>query len=1056
MKQKVTILLLILTVAFSTGFWFKKQTQIQTAEAAPQTATTILGGDSFNGNVNSIVVDANIAYLGGTFTSVGKESAYASVISTTTGSFVSGELAINDTVSAIALDGSGGWYIGGSFTSVAGEDRNYLAHIESDGSLDATWNPNADDIIYEIAVSGSDVYVTGDFTTVGGQSRAGFAKLNDTNGNADATWDPDPDDIVNVVAVSGSDVYAGGSFTTIGGQSRVGLAKLNNTNGNADLTWDPDSDDFVTDIAISGSDIYVAGGFTTIGGQSRNYAAKLNNTNGNADATWNPDPDIRAVFIEVSGSDIYIAGHFFSIGGQSRTKIAKLNNTNGNADPAWSAEGEGYDGGIYSLAVSAPDVYFGADFTSIGGQTRTGIVKLNTTNGNVDTAWDAKSSSYQVNDIAVSGTNVYVGGGFESIGGIARNRLASINLTTNTLTDWNPNASGEVKTMLLSGSDLYIGGQFSTVGGESRTNLAKVDIDTGDVDATWNPSADDVVSSLAISGSDIYVAGGFDNVGGLARSAVVKLNSSNGNADASFSMNAYFGGGFGSAETVDILDSYLYIASTNAVTINLVQYRSVYKVNRATGEIDATWPGGCSACGGADAYSAKVISPYIYVSGNFNSYQAGAPSGKLIRLNLDGSIDSTWTPASNQRIYAIAQSGSTVFAGGTFTSIGGQVRNRLAALNSSDGLADSIWDPNIGNRVNTLAVYGSSILVGGTFTGGLKRYDFPTISLSSTNSFVAESIGTANIPLSLSVASDLATTVSYAVTSGNTIGGGVDYTLASGTATIPIGTTSTNISVAIVDDSEAEGPEHLTVTLSNPGGALLGASNVYTLNINDNDHGGGSYPSGGGSSGGGGSAPTVPTLPTSPTLTINNGSLETLSSEVKLQLSAQDQNTKVILSTTPEFTGKPSVGLNQSMSWNLCGGSLPVTNCPDGTYKVYAQFSPSDTTKPLVFVTSEIILRTQAQTTPVPVISQPITSPDIFPRNLDRGNTGPDVFLLQRLLNNFGFTVSPTGFGSPGNETTFFGPRTQRALRSFQKFWLPSITGRFDSLTRELVNSWMR
>lgn len=1049
MKQKVTILLLILTVAFSTGFWFKKQTQIQTAEAAPQTATTILGGDSFNGNVNSIVVDANIAYLGGTFTSVGKESASAASVSATTGLFVSGELAINDTVNAVASDGSGGWYIAGNFTSVGGQTRNYLAYIDSNGDVGTTWNPDPDDIVSNIVVSGSDIFVSGDFTTIGGQSRAGLAKLNNTNGNADATWNPNPDDWVSDFAVSGSSIYTVGQFTTIGGASRNFAAKLNNTNGDADGTWNPDPDDWVQSVAISGSDIYVGGYFSTsIGGEALSYTAKLNNTDGAADTSYNPAPDEAVTGVEVLGSYVYILGSF-AVG--ATQNLARFSLADGSMDATWLPAP---NANASSIGLSGSDLYVAGSFTSVGGQSRRGLAKLNNTNGNADSAFNASTGT--VNSLAIYSTSIFAGGTFTSIGGLSRNRLASINLTTNMLTDWNPNASGEVKTMLLSGSDLYIGGQFSTVGGESRTNLAKVDIDTGDVDATWNPSADDVVSSLAISGSDIYVAGRFDNVGGLARSAVVKLNSSNGNADASFSMNAYFGGGFGSAETVDILDSYLYIASTNAVTINLVQYRSVYKVNRATGEIDATWPGGCSACGGADAYSAKVISPYIYVSGNFNSYQAGAPSGRLIRLNLDGSIDSTWTPASNERVYAIAQSGSTVFAGGTFTSIGGQVRNRLAALNSSDGLADSIWDPNIGNKVNTLAVYGSSILVGGTFTGRFKRYDFPTISLSSSSSFVAESIGTANIPLSLSVASDLATTVNYAVTSGNTIGGGVDYTLASGTATIPIGATSTNISVAIVDDSEAEGPEHLTVTLANPGGALLGASNVYTLNINDNDHGGGSYPSGGGSSGGGGSAPTVPTLPTSPTLTINNGSLETLSPEVKLQLSVQDVNTKVILSTTPEFTGKPAVGLNQSMSWNLCGGSLPVTNCPDGTYKVYAQFSPSDTTKPLVFVTSEITLKTQTQNTPPSVISQPITSPDIFPRNLDRGNTGPDVFLLQRLLNNFGFTVSPTGFGSPGNETTFFGPRTQRALRSFQKFWLPSITGRFDSLTRELVNSWMR
>lgn len=41
--------------------------------------------------------------------------------------------------------------------------------------------------------------------------------------------------------------------------------------------------------------------------------------------------------------------------------------------------------------------------------------------------------------------------------------------------------------------------------------------------------------------------------------------------------------------------------------------------------------------------------------------------------------------------------------------------------------------------------------------------------------------------------------------------------------------------------------------------------------------------------------------------------------------------------------------------------------------------------------------------------------------------------LLQKYLNAHGFVVARNGAGSLGNESTYFGPATQRALISFQK-----------------------
>jgi hypothetical protein len=52
-----------------------------------------------------------------------------------------------------------------------------------------------------------------------------------------------------------------------------------------------------------------------------------------------------------------------------------------------------------------------------------------------------------------------------------------------------------------------------------------------------------------------------------------------------------------------------------------------------------------------------------------------------------------------------------------------------------------------------------------------------------------------------------------------------------------------------------------------------------------------------------------------------------------------------------------------------------------------------------------------------------------FSRNLYPGMSGTDVMCLQQYLNGSGYTLSASGAGSPGNETQYFGSRTQGASR---------------------------
>jgi hypothetical protein len=725
-----------------------------TTDACPKVRKSKPG---FSGEVKAIAKVGCTLYVGGDFTSVGEAYAYGVGLDPATGKadgFTYED--INGDVYAVVSDGNGGWYIGGNFTRIGPYTRNRLAHILGNGEI-SPWNPNANSTVYALAVSGSTVYAGGDFTSIGGQTRNYLAAIG-TDGSLQS-WNPDADNWVYALVVSGSTVYAGGVFTSIGGATRNHLAAIG-TDGSLQ-SWNPNANNSVRALAVSGSTVYAGGSFTCFGNcpsgtegvtkWTRKHLAAIG-TDGSLQS-WNPNASSAVEALAVSDTTVYVGGSFTCFGDclsgtegvtkWTRNRLAAidiggtcLTAYNPSCLQSWNPNANNW---VYALAVSGSTVYVGGWFTQIGCNTGCSItggpftrnrLAAIGTDGSLQ-GWNPNASN-SVNALAVSGSTVYAGGAFTTIGGQARNRLAAIH-TDGSLQSWDPNANNIVYALAASGSTVYVGGQFTNIGGATRNRLAAIHTD-GNL-RPWDPNANDVVRALAVSGSTVYAGGAFTCFGNCpsgtegsdkwTRNRLAAIGT-NGNLQ-SWNPNAS-----STVQALAVSGSTIY-AGGDFITIGGITRKRLAAIEFGGTCLTAYNPS-CLHSWDPDANgnvnALAVSGTTVYAGGSFTTI-GGTPRNRLAAIGTDGSLQS-WDPnVGGSTVYALAVSGTTVYAGGSFTTIGGTTRNRLAAIGTDGSLQN--WNPNVGGGiplVYALVASGSTVYAGGAFTtiGGL-----PSIRIVSIN-----------------------------------------------------------------------------------------------------------------------------------------------------------------------------------------------------------------------------------------------------------------------------------------------------------------------------------
>ena len=156
----------------------------------------------------------------------------------------------------------------------------------------------------------------------------------------------------------------------------------------------------------------------------------------------------------------------------------------------------------------------------------------------------------------------------------------------------------------------------------------------------------------------------------------------------------------------------------------------------------ALWMGLASACGGGgdSAFSSQTRVPAndptavsfpdandtvftlvsdgaggVYAGGRFSRI-GQVPRETLAHILADGTVDPAWIPAADGPVTALLLDSQTLYVGGSFFSLNGVERWRLAAVDRVTG-GLTPWNPKLGaaQLVNVLASSGPVVYVGGVF-----------------------------------------------------------------------------------------------------------------------------------------------------------------------------------------------------------------------------------------------------------------------------------------------------------------------------------------------------
>ena len=412
-------------------------------------------GDAPYGFYSTRLLPNGKVFAAGSFTYTANTVRNTAIIINSDGS-VDSSLALNSTgfgrINSVLVQPDGKILVGGSFNRVNGVSRNTIVRFNADGSVDSTFDvgSGASGLIYTMVLQpDGKILVGGTFFSFNGVTRARIARLN-TDGSVDTTFDTATTlqniGVYGIAVQPDGKVLAVGNFTYILNNVRyTSFARLN-ANGSLDANF---SGGFgtpptnfpiapVTSVVVQPDNkILIAGnfGYTTVGSGSPSVS-HLNvfriNPDGTSDDSFvsatNQNSEVYALALQPDGK-ILIGGNIFVNNSSTATGAARLN-SNGSLDNSFNAGAIADTANNISrvediLIQPNGKILVGGSFTNFGGIAKKNVARLNA-DGALDNALTADTDD-TVNQIALqTDGKILLAGYFETVNNAPRTGVARV------------------------------------------------------------------------------------------------------------------------------------------------------------------------------------------------------------------------------------------------------------------------------------------------------------------------------------------------------------------------------------------------------------------------------------------------------------------------------------------------------------------------------------------------------------------------------------------------------------------------------------------------------
>ncbi|HYF48196.1 MAG TPA: hypothetical protein VEJ63_02250 [Planctomycetota bacterium] len=361
---------------------------------------------------------------------------------------------------------------------------------------------------------------------------------------------------------------------------------------------------------------------------------------------------------------------------------------------------------IQQIEVVGDTLYIVGSFESVEGVPRTCGAAIDIPTRTVS-AWNPQvtptSGTPMLYTIAVGSGSIFVGGNFNAAEGQPRNGLAAYDAASGALTAFDAGAvstgSPIVRSMDFDNGTLYVGGNFQQIGGASRSNLAALDTATG-LATAWRPTGVDPVSIIKRHGTTIYTV--------RSTFSSFAFPDASKNRVAGYSTITAAATGFSLFTSTGVRGIAAQAGSIclvgDVLSVGGMPRKGAAAIDLATGQATSWAPE--PPFGFWLPSAMEIIGSKVFV----------ATASGLRAFDLDTAAAITLPSIYSAEITSLLSKGTVLYATGSFSSFGGQPRQRLAAIDTATNTLLPISLSVTGATIYGIDTANDVFYLGGDFT----------------------------------------------------------------------------------------------------------------------------------------------------------------------------------------------------------------------------------------------------------------------------------------------------------------------------------------------------